>query len=84
MLFRLVNAEYDSHTERGYVEFRGNDGDGGEIVISDNPLIPVEIQVEQARDQAGDCTQGSLCAKKGCGGNVTREAYRDPWRPISR
>jgi hypothetical protein len=20
--------------------------------------------------QAGDCTQGSLCAKKGCGGNV--------------
>ena len=34
MLFRLVNAEYDRHTERGYVEFRGNDGDGGEIVIA--------------------------------------------------
>ncbi len=34
MLFRLVNAEYDHHTERGYVEFRGNDGDGGEIVIA--------------------------------------------------
>jgi hypothetical protein len=34
MLFRLVNAEYDQHTERGYVEFRGNDGDGGEIVIA--------------------------------------------------
>ena len=34
MLFRLVNAEYDGHTERGYVEFRGNEGDGGEIVIA--------------------------------------------------
>ena len=34
MLFRLVNTEYDRHTERGYVEFRGNDGDGGEIVIA--------------------------------------------------
>ena len=34
MLFRLVNAEYDRHTERGYVEFRGNDGDGGDIVIA--------------------------------------------------
>jgi hypothetical protein len=34
MLFRLVNAEYDRHTERGYVEFRANDDDGGEIVIA--------------------------------------------------
>ena len=34
MLFRLVNAEHDGHTERGYVEFRGNEGDGGEIVIA--------------------------------------------------
>ena len=34
MLFQLVNADYDRHTERGYVEFRGNDGDGGEIVIA--------------------------------------------------
>ena len=34
MLFRLVNAEYDRHTERGYVEFRAHDGDGGEIVIA--------------------------------------------------
>ena len=34
MLFRLAKAEYDHHTERGYVEFRGNDGDGGEIVIA--------------------------------------------------
>ena len=34
MLFQLVNTEYDRHTERGYVEFRGNDGDGGEIVIA--------------------------------------------------
>ena len=36
MLFRLVNAEaeYDSHTERAYVEFRANDGDGGEIITS--------------------------------------------------
>ena len=34
MLFRLVNSNYDHVTERGYVEFRGNDGDGGEIVIA--------------------------------------------------
>jgi hypothetical protein len=34
MLFRLVNTEYDHHTERGYVEFRANDDDGGEIVIA--------------------------------------------------
>jgi hypothetical protein len=34
MTFRLVNTEYDHHTERGYVEFRANDGDGGEIVIA--------------------------------------------------
>jgi hypothetical protein len=34
MLFRLVNAEYDSHTERAYVEFRANDGEGGEIIAT--------------------------------------------------
>ena len=34
MLFQLVNTEYDHHSSRGYVEFRGNDGDGGEIVIA--------------------------------------------------
>ena len=34
MLFRLVNAEYDSHTERAYVEFRANDEDGGEIIAA--------------------------------------------------
>ena len=34
MLFRLVNAKYDSRTKRGYVEFRANDGDGDEIVIA--------------------------------------------------
>ena len=34
MLFRLVNAEYNSHTQRGYVEFRANDGSGDEIVIA--------------------------------------------------
>ena len=28
------SRRYDRHTERGYVEFRGNDGDGGEIVIA--------------------------------------------------
>jgi hypothetical protein len=26
MLFRLVNSEFDSHTERGYVELRANEG----------------------------------------------------------
>lgn len=34
MLFRLVNAEYDSHTERAYVEFRADDEDGGEIITT--------------------------------------------------
>jgi hypothetical protein len=34
MLFRLVNAGYDSHTERAYVEFRANDDDGGEIIAA--------------------------------------------------
>ena len=80
MLFQLVNAEYDQHTERGYVEFRGNDGDGGEIVIADNPFIPVEVQAQQTRNQAGDCPEGTLCAKKGCGSNLTSEAYCDPER----
>jgi cell fate regulator YaaT (PSP1 superfamily) len=79
MLFRLVNSEYDSHTGRGYVEFRANDDDGGEIVIATILSFRFEIQNNQARDQARDCTQGSLCAKKGCASNVTSEAYRDPW-----
>jgi hypothetical protein len=36
MLFRLVNAEYDSHTKRAYVEFRANDGgDGDELSKSE-------------------------------------------------
>jgi hypothetical protein len=34
MLFRLTIAEYDSDTERAYVEFRANDGDGGEIIAT--------------------------------------------------
>ncbi len=34
MMFRLVNAEYDSHTERAYVEFRADDEDGGEIIAA--------------------------------------------------
>lgn len=34
MTFRLVNSEYDARTERGYVEFRANDDDGGEMIIS--------------------------------------------------
>jgi len=34
MLFRLFNAEYDSHTERAYVEFRAKDDDGGEIIAT--------------------------------------------------
>jgi hypothetical protein len=29
-----VNSEYDANTERGYVEFRANDDDGGEMIIS--------------------------------------------------
>jgi len=56
MLFRLVNTNYDRHTERGYVEFRGNDGDGGEIVIatilsfrSKSKLSKQEIQQEIVR-----------------------------------
>jgi hypothetical protein len=34
MLFRLVNAEYDSDTQRAYVEFRAQDDDGGEIITT--------------------------------------------------
>ena len=34
MLFRIVSSNCDDHTERGYVEFRANDDDGGEIVIA--------------------------------------------------
>jgi hypothetical protein len=34
MMFRLVNAESDSHTERAYVEFRADDEDGGEIITA--------------------------------------------------
>ena len=56
MLFRLVNAEYDQHTERGYVECRGNDGDGSEIVIaamlsfrSKSKLCKQEIKQEIVR-----------------------------------
>ena len=34
MLFRLVNAEYDSHMERAYVEFSAPDNDGEEMIVS--------------------------------------------------
>ena len=34
MMFRLVNVEYDLHTERAYVEFRADDEDGGEIITA--------------------------------------------------
>ena len=30
MTFRLHQAQYDSRTERAYVEFRRGDGDGGD------------------------------------------------------
>jgi len=33
MSFRLHQAEYDSRTERAYVEFRRGDGDGGEQLV---------------------------------------------------
>ena len=34
MLFRLLIAEYDPATERGYVEFRAKDDDGGEMIVT--------------------------------------------------
>ena len=56
MLFRLVNAEYDSHTQRAYVEFRANDDDGGEIIAttifsfrSSSKLSKPEIKQEIVR-----------------------------------
>ena len=67
MLFRLAKAEYDHHTERGYVEFRGNDGDGGEIVIATIVSFRSKIQTQQTATPARDCSEGSLCPKKGCG-----------------
>ena len=54
MLFRLVNAEYDSHTQRGYVEFRANDGSGDVIATilsfrSKSKLSKQEIKQEIVR-----------------------------------
>ena len=33
MTFRLHQAQYDNDTQRAYVEFRRDDGDGGEQLI---------------------------------------------------
>ena len=44
--FRLAISEYDAHTERGYVEFRANDGDGGEMIISCILTFSLEVQIE--------------------------------------
>ena len=33
MTFRLSQAQYDSKTERAYVEFRRGDGDGGDQLV---------------------------------------------------
>jgi hypothetical protein len=33
MTFRLHQAQYDNHTKRAYVEFRRDDGDGGEQLV---------------------------------------------------
>jgi len=56
MLFRIVNSNFDRHTERGYVEFRADDDDGGEIVIatilsfrSKSKLSKQEVQREIVR-----------------------------------
>jgi hypothetical protein len=34
MMFMLLRAEYDRHTERAYVEFRAPDDDGGEAIAT--------------------------------------------------
>ena len=34
MEFILLRAEYDRHTKRAYVEFRGPDSDGGEAIAT--------------------------------------------------
>ena len=33
MAFRLVQTQYDRHAERGYVELRDDDEDGGEMIV---------------------------------------------------
>jgi hypothetical protein len=33
MTFRLHQAQYDNDTQRAYVEFRRDDGDGGEQLV---------------------------------------------------
>lgn len=33
MTFRLVQTQYDRHAERGYVELRDEDEDGGEMIV---------------------------------------------------
>ena len=32
MVFRIIHAKYDAHTERAYVELREEDRDGGEML----------------------------------------------------
>ena len=34
MNFVLLRADYDCHTKRAYVEFRGPDGDGGDAITA--------------------------------------------------
>ena len=56
MLFRLVHAEYDSDTERAYVEFRAPDNDGDDIIAttifsfhSKSKLTKPQIKLEIVR-----------------------------------
>jgi hypothetical protein len=65
MLFRLVNVEYDSHTERGYVEFRENDGGGGEIVIA--TILSFRSKSKLSKQEI---VRKARYALKSCGGNV--------------
>ena len=34
MNFVLLRADYDCHTKRAYVEFRGPDGEGGDAITA--------------------------------------------------
>ena len=71
MLFRVTIAEYDSDTERAYVELRAPDNDGEEIIATTIFSFSIQDQTEQAPNQIGDCPKGASCAKKGSGGNVS-------------
>ena len=55
MLFRVTIAEYDSDTERAYVELRAPDNDGEEIIATTIFSFSIQDQTEQAPKASEAC-----------------------------